>query len=134
MFPFYNGLKNGYYRNTNISRTGYNEDDLVDYNTLNAKVNVGFHWKITEKIEASWNSYFGTGTTVYTGANRYSLRNFKMAQHKLEVKAKNWMVRGYTTQENAGDSYIGDAVGTFINEAYSPSGTILVAYLYWYFF
>jgi outer membrane receptor protein involved in Fe transport len=123
MFPFYNGFKNGYYRNTNISRTGYNEDDLVDYNTLNAKANVGLHWKITEKIEASWNSYFGTGTTVYTGANRYSLRNFKMAQHKLEVKAKNWMVRGYTTQENAGDSYIGDAVGTFINEAYSPSGT-----------
>jgi outer membrane receptor protein involved in Fe transport len=124
MFPFYNGFKNGYYRNTNVSRTGYNEDDLVDYNTLNAKVNAAFHWKITEKIEASWNSYFGTGTTVYTGANRYSLRNFKMAQHKFEVKAKNWMVRSYTTQENAGDSYIGDAVGSFVNEAYSPTGTV----------
>ncbi len=122
-FPFYNGFKNGYYRNTNVSRTGYNEDILVDYNTLNAKVNGALHWKITDKIEASWNSYFGTGTTVYTGANRYSLRNFKMAQHKLEVKAKNWMVRAYTTQENAGDSYIGDAVGSFLNETYSSSGT-----------
>ena len=124
MFAFYNGLKNGYYRNSNISRTGYNEEDLVDYNTINAKINAAFHWKITDKIEASWNTYFGTGTTVYTGANRYSLRNFKMAQHKFEVKAKNWMVRAYTTQENAGDSYIGDAVGTFINESYSPSGTV----------
>lgn len=123
MFPFYNGFKNGYYRNQNVSRTGYLEKDLVDYNTLNVKLNAGLHWKITDKIEASWNTYFGTGTTVYTGANRYSLRNFRMAQHKLEVKAKNWMVRGYTTQENAGDSYIGDAVGSFINEAYSPSGT-----------
>ena len=123
-FPFYNGLKNGYYRNTNVSRTGYNEEDLVDYNTINAKFNVGLHYKITDKIEASWNTYFGTGTTVYTGANRYSFRNFKMAQHNLEFKAKNWMLRGYTTQENAGDSYIGDAVGTFINEAYSPSGTV----------
>lgn len=124
MFPFYNGLKNSYYRNQNVSRTGYLEKDLVDYNTLNVKLNAGLHWKITDKIEASWNTYFGTGTTVYTGANRYSLRNFRMAQHKLEVKAKNWMVRGYTTQENAGDSYIGDAVGSFINEAYSPSGTV----------
>jgi outer membrane receptor protein involved in Fe transport len=124
MFPFYNGFKNGYYRNTNVSRTGYNEKDLVDYNTLNAKVNVGVHYKITKNIEASLNSYFGTGTTVYTGANRYSLRNFKMAQHKAEVKGKTWMVRGYTTQENAGDSYIGDAVGSFVNEAYSPSGTV----------
>ena len=124
MMPFYNGLRNGYYRNQNISRTGYLEKDLVDYNTLNVKLNAGLHWKITDKIEASWNTYFGTGTTVYTGANRYSLRNFRMAQHKLEVKAKNWMLRGYTTQENAGDSYIGDAVGSFLNEAYSPSGTV----------
>lgn len=124
MFPFYNGLKNAYYRNQNVSRTGYLEKDLVDYNTLNVKLNAGLHWKITDKIEASWNTYFGSGTTVYTGANRYSLRNFRMAQHKLEVKAKNWMVRGYTTQENAGDSYIGDAVGSFINESYSPSGTV----------
>lgn len=122
--PFYNGRKNNYYQGANISRTGYNEEDLVDYNTLNVKGNVGIHWKVTDNIEASWNSYFGTGTTVYTGANRYSLRNFKMAQHKVEVKAKNWMVRGYTTQENAGDSYIGDAVGSFMNEAYRPSSTV----------
>jgi outer membrane receptor protein involved in Fe transport len=124
MFPFYNGLKNGYYRNTNLSRTGYLEKNLVDYNTLNVKGNIGLYYKITENIEVSWNSYIGTGTTVYTGANRYSLRNFKMGQHKLEFKAKNWLVRGYTTQENAGDSYIGDAVGTFLNEAARPSGTV----------
>ncbi len=123
MFPAYNGLKNGYYRNTSVSRTGYNERDLVDYNTINAKVTGALHWKITDKIEASWNTYFGTGTTVYTGANRYSLRGFKMAQHKLEFKANNWMLRGYTTQENAGDSYIGDAVGAFLNEAATPSAT-----------
>ena len=129
MFPFYNGLKNAYYRNSNLSRTGYNEKDLVDYNTLNVKVTAGFHWKITDKIEASWNTYFGTGTTVYTGANRYSLRNFRMAQHKLEIKAKNWMIRGYTTQENAGDSYIGDAVGSFLNEAYNPTSVWLPTYV-----
>lgn len=120
--PLYLGLTRNYFgATTNVTRTGYPEKDLVDYNTLNVKFNAGFHWKINDKMEASINSYFGTGTTVYTGANRYSLRNFKMAQHKVELKAANWFVRGYTTQENAGDSYIGDALGSFINEAWKPS-------------
>src|SRR6185436_2417319 len=106
------------------TRTGYEEKYLVDYNSLNVKFVGGLHYKITDNIEASLNTYIGSGTTVYTGADRYSLRNLKMAQHKLEVKAKNWFVRGYTTQENAGDSYIGDGVGAFLNEAARPSGTV----------
>lgn len=129
MMPFYIGIRNNYFHGASISREGYPEKQLVDYNTLNVKLNGGLHWKINDKIEASWNTYFGTGTTVYTGANRYSLRNFKMAQHKLEAKAKNWLVRAYTTQENAGDSYIADAVGAFLNEAYNPSGTWFPTYI-----
>ena len=81
------------------------------------------HYKITPGIEASWNTYWGTGTTVYTGADRYSLRNFIMAQHKLEVRHKNWFVRGYTTQENAGEAYQATALGRLMQEAFSPSAT-----------
>lgn len=117
MFPYYNGLKNNYFKGANLTRTGYNEEDLVDYNSLNVKMNIGLHYKITDNIEASWNSYIGTGTTVYTGADRYSLKDFKVGQHKLEVKAKTWMIRGYTTQENAGNSYIAGALASFMNEA-----------------
>ena len=121
LFPFYNGLKNNYFGNYSVSRTGYEEKYLVDYNTLNFKFTGGLHYMITPGVEASWNTYFGTGTTVYTGADRYSLKNLKIAQHKLEVKAKNWFVRGYTTQENAGDSYNASALGGFLNEAWKPS-------------
>src|SRR4029077_18753163 len=46
MFPFYNGLKNGYFikdASTNqaysVSRTGYEEKNLVDYGSLNYKLN-----------------------------------------------------------------------------------------------
>jgi outer membrane receptor protein involved in Fe transport len=104
-----------------VSRTGYEEKNLVDYNTLNFKLAGGVHYKITPGIEASWNTYFGTGTTVYTGADRYSLRNLKIAQHKLEIRAKNWFLRGYTTQENAGGSYNATILGRLINEAWKPS-------------
>ncbi len=129
MMPFYIGLNRNYFKGASVSRTGYNEKDLVDYNSLNVKMNAGFHWKITDKIEASINTYIGTGTTVYTGANRYSLKGFKIGQHKLEVKAKNWMVRGYTTQENSGDSYIGDAVGAYLNEVARPSSVWFPNYI-----
>src|SRR6185369_3902512 len=121
--PYFVGVRNGWFPNQNVSRTGYEENTIVDYNTLNVKGIIGLNYKITPGIEVSWNSYLGTGTTVYTGADRYSLRNFKMAQHKLEFKAKNWFVRGYTTQENAGESYNATALASLINESWSPSST-----------
>jgi outer membrane receptor protein involved in Fe transport len=123
MLPFYNGVRAGYFGNQSVSRTGYEEEFLVDYNTLNVKGTAGLHYKINDNIEASINSYFGTGTTVYTGADRYSLRNLKIGQHKLEVKARNWFIRGYTTQENAGESYNATALGVFINSAWKSNAT-----------
>ncbi len=118
--------------NQQVSRTGYEEEHLVDYNTMNVKFTGGLHYKITPSIEASWNSYLGTGTTVYTGADRYSLRNLKMAQHKLEFRAPRWFLRGYTTQENAGDSYNATVLGRLINEAAKPSFSIANVPGSWY--
>ncbi len=123
--PFYWGLRQNWISQTaTVSRTGYKERDLVDYGTLNFKFTAAAHYKITPGIEASWNTYWGTGTTVYTGADRYSLRNFKMAQHRVEIKHKNWFVRGYTTQENAGEAYQATALGRLMQEAFSPSATV----------
>ena len=120
--PFYNGVKNNYFStNTNVSRTGYEEKSLVDYNTYNFKLTGGLHYMLAPGVEASWNTYWGTGTTVYTGADRYSLKNLVVAQHKLEVKAKNWFIKGYTTQENAGDSYNATALGGILNETWKKS-------------
>lgn len=129
MMPFYIGLRNNYFNRASISRTGYNEDQLVDYNTLNAKFTAGLYYKITQNLEVSLNSYVGMGTTVYTGADRYSLRNLKMGQHKLEFKSKNWFVRGYTTQENAGESYNASALGAFLNETHRPSAQWFPLYI-----
>lgn len=122
MIPSYLGLRNQLIsQSQNVSRTGYRERDLVDYDTKNFKVSGGLYYKITPGIEASFNSYVGTGTTVYTGADRYSLKNLKIAQHKLEIRASNWFIRGYTTQENAGDSYNATVLGRLINESWKPS-------------
>lgn len=106
---------------TNVSRTGYMERDLTDYDTKNMKFNAALHYRISDNVEAFLQGSYGTGTTVYTGADRYSIKNFKMGQYKAEVKGSNFYVRAYTTQERAGDSYASGTLGQGINEAYSPS-------------
>ena len=89
-----------------VSRTGYNETDLTDSKVSNSKVDFSLHFKpFANDFEIIWQSKFGFGNTVYQGANRYYLNNFFMEQHKLEIKGKNFFVRGYTTTEDGGNSY-----------------------------
>ncbi len=100
-----------------VSRTGYNERDLVDYNTKSFKTNVALHYRLSEKIEAIGQFNYGYGTTVYTGTGRYSLRNFNLSQTKLELRGDNFTLRAYTTQENSGQSYLaGLAAVSMLNE------------------
>ena len=107
----------------NVSRTGYNERDLVDYNTKSFKSNVALHYRINDKIEAVAQVNYGSGTTVYTGTGRYSLRNFNITQGKLELRGDNFTLRAYTTQERSGGSYLaGLAAIAMLNEA-TPHAT-----------
>lgn len=101
-----------------VSRTPYEERYLVDYNAKNVKANVGLHYRITDKMELLYNLNYGSGTSVYTGAQRYSLKDFYIQQHKLELRGDNFFLRGYTTIENSGDSYIADLTGVLINSAW----------------
>ncbi len=92
-------------------RTGYQEKDIVDYNTNNLKANLALHYKIKPDIEAIVSSNYGRGTTVYQGDNRFSLKNIQFFQHRAEINKKDkFFIRSYVTHEDAGDSY--DAVFT----------------------
>jgi len=92
-------------------RRGYMEQDLVDYNTRNFKANLAAHYKIKQDLELIYSFNFGSGTTVYQGENRFSLKNMLFFQNRIEIaKRDKWFVRAYSTNEDAGDSY--DAVVT----------------------
>ncbi len=105
-----------------VSRTGYAEKDVVSPETLNFKLAGAFHYKLTSKIEAILSGYWGTGNSVYTGSDRYVLKGLKMGQYKLELNHPNWFLRGYTTQENAGETYNATITTQLFNEAWKPSG------------
>ncbi len=107
--------------NTFVSRTGYQERDIADYGTTSLKLNGALHWRVNDRVEAIFQGSYGTGTTVYTGADRYSIANFNMGQYKAELRGANWFLRAYTTQERSGDSYAVGIAAQGINEAYNPS-------------
>ncbi len=92
-------------------RTGYKEKDLVDYNTQNIKSNVQLRLRLQpdslfNSPELIFASSFGSGTTVYQGDNRFSLRDILFFQNKLELTKKGrYFIRAYATNENSGRSY-----------------------------
>ncbi len=115
--------------NENVSRTGYNEVDLTDYKTRNAKIDFSLHFKPwanttnLKEVEVVWQSKFGFGNAVYQGTSRYYLNNFFMQQHKLEFKGKNFFVRGYFTTEDGGKSYDMRFTGLNINNVWKSNST-----------
>lgn len=94
-----------------VHRTGYSELDLVDYDTRNQKASVSLHWRLKPNDDflspqLIVQSNYGGGTTVYQGDNRFSLRNIKFFQHRVELRKENhYFLRAYVTHEDAGDSY-----------------------------
>jgi outer membrane receptor protein involved in Fe transport len=127
--PFYVGLKANLIPDQNVSRTGYNEENLVDYNTKSLKASGALYYNINNTVQAVAQANWGTGTSVYTGSDRYSLRNFNIGQYKLEIKGEDFFVKAYTTQERSGDSYISSILGSYVNELSKPSTTWFPQYI-----
>ncbi|MCX2575567.1 TonB-dependent receptor [Pedobacter sandarakinus] len=128
-FPFYVGLKANLIPDQNISRTGYNEENLVDYDTKSLKASGALYYNFSSTVQAVAQANWGTGTSVYTGSDRYSLRNFNIGQYKLELKGQDFYLKAYTTQERSGDSYISSILGSYINEVSKASTTWFPQYI-----
>lgn len=105
----------------NVSRTGYNEADIIDPLTLNFKLSGSLNYKITHNTEAILAGNWGTGNTVYTGSDRYSLKDLRVGQYKLEFVNPKWFLRAYTTQEDAGQSFNATVTTRLTNEAWKAS-------------
>ncbi len=89
-----------------IYRSGYKEDQLVNYQTNNIKTQASLHYMLTDKIEVITAGNFSKGNTIYQGDNRYALRDIQFYQTRAEIKQENkFFVRAYLTGEDAGNSY-----------------------------
>lgn len=110
--------------NYNVARTGYDEQDLNDNTVKSVKADFSLHFKPwADDNEIIFQHKVGLGNTIYQGANRYSLKNFFMNQTKIEFKGKNYFLRGYMTDENAGDSYDMRFAAWNVNRAWKDDST-----------
>ncbi len=101
-----------------VSRTGYREQDLSDNKVESVKADFSLHFRPWQNdFEIILQHKLGFGNTIYQGANRYYLKDFYMNQSKIEVKGKNFFVRGYVTGEDAGNSYDMRFAGWNVNRA-----------------
>jgi hypothetical protein len=78
-------------------------------------------YRISSGLTATLQGNWGQGTSVLTGADRYSLKDFSLGQYKAELTGRHFMLRAYTTQENSGNTYNATALGQIINESWKPS-------------
>jgi iron complex outermembrane receptor protein len=98
-----------------VSRTGYEEKDLMNYEVYSLKLNGALHYRISNNLEAIYQYNYGRGTASYTGSSRFDLNNFVLQTHRIELKGTNFFLRSYVVAENSHDSYNTRSLAQFIN-------------------
>jgi iron complex outermembrane receptor protein len=121
--------QNGFLPNHVVTTPGYEEVHIVDYGAENIKLNGGLYYRLNDNLELSYLYNGGFGTSIYTGAQRYSLSNFGIQQHRLQLRGDNFFARAYTTRESSGDSYIAEFLGvTSITDTYGSLNGFFAEY------
>lgn len=88
-----------------VGRTGYWEKDLVKPIVDNLKFDAALHYKLSDHAEFSYDYRVGKMDGVFQRGNKIQLDNVVVQNHKVELKGDNFLLRGYMSIENTGDSY-----------------------------
>ena len=91
--------------NLTVARTGYNEVDLVKPNVSNLKLDGTLAYKLTPNTVLSYTYRYGKLDGVFQRGNKISLNGASVQNHKLELKGKDFLIRGYESIENTGNSF-----------------------------
>lgn len=130
--PFYAPYINSMPSSILVSRTGYEEKSILNPNTVDFKLSGALSYKLSSRTSLNAEGYWGTGNSVYTGIDRYSFLDLKIAQYKLELVNQNWFLRAYTTQENAGKTFDATITTRLFNEAWKSSNDWYPQYAFAY--
>lgn len=106
-----------------VLTTGYNEADLAPSEATNTKGNFAIHYRPNNDTELILSSLIGTGSSPLQATGRYFIDNFKLQQHKLELRSGGLTARVYLTKENSGNTYQMEAAAIGVANA-QPGGIL----------
>ncbi|HUQ64954.1 MAG TPA: TonB-dependent receptor [Flavitalea sp.] len=107
-----------------VGRTGYWEKDLVKPIVDNLKFDVALHYKVNDHAELSYDYRAGKMDGVFQRGNKIQLDNVVVQNHKVELKGDNFLIRGYMSVENTGDSYNVKPTADNLDLASGGSGSV----------
>lgn len=88
-----------------VTRSGYREEDLVDYDASNEKLQGAMQVKINPDMMLSLVYNYSKTSSMITNEDRMALRDFEISQQKIELEGKRLLVRAYSTQQRAGRTF-----------------------------
>ena len=122
-FTFPTNYANVLLRSKLVTRTGYNEIDLLGNQgkVFSNRANVSLHYKLFDDVEASVGWYYGNGNFIRTANFREYFPNYHRHQFKAEVRGSNFFLRAYTTQQKTDAWNIGQ-IAPIINSSWKSLG------------
>jgi outer membrane receptor protein involved in Fe transport len=103
-----------------VARTGYNEQDVVNYQLQTIKYDAALHYKLGGSAELAY-TYRGTVLdNVYQRSNRFQLKDYRLQQHALQLTTPVIQARAYLTTENTGKSYNLRSMAENLDRSYKP--------------
>jgi len=107
-------------KNYQVARTGYREQDVVDYRLRTLKADAALHYKLTASTTLAYTYRVASFDNVYQRANRFQLHGYGLQQHALQLGGPVVQVRAYFTQENTGQSYNLRSAAENIDRGFKP--------------
>ncbi|MCX6275992.1 MAG: TonB-dependent receptor [Bacteroidetes bacterium] len=115
-----------------ISRTGYDEKDLMNYNSHYIKLDGALHYRFNDKVEASYTYKYSLSNAILHSSNRYALKDLGLTQQKIQLTAPNFFFRAYTNGENSGKTYDSRFLAINMNNAWKTNDQWFTDYAYAY--
>ena len=88
-----------------VTRTGYKESDLVDYDISTLRLSSTIQYRINDLNTAEVWGRYGSTNSLYTGDSRIRLKDFSMYQTGIKFNLNRLSLKGYTNWQDSGNSY-----------------------------